>query len=77
MNMSVQQVDYGAGDEPQDEMGYILGAQPCIFGNKKDGFPEPPIIKTDTKLMSIKYQNNTNPRYGDMALWELRAAYAV
>eukprot|EP01052_Picozoa_sp_SAG31_P014249 SAG31_NODE_877_length_11303_cov_18.744556_9_plen_890_part_00 len=65
-------IDYGQSDKPQDEMGYILGNQPCIFGV---GFQEPPVIKTTTKLMSIKYQNNTHPRYGDMALWELRAAY--
>ena len=38
-------------------------------------FEEPPVIKTTTKLMSIKFQNNTHPRYGDMALRELRAAY--
>ena len=43
--------------------------------NPADGFPEPPVIKATTKLMSIKYQNNTHARYGDMALWELRAAY--
>ena len=70
-------IDYGTGDEPQNEMGYILGNQPCLFGNPADGFPEPPVIKTTTKLMSIKYQNNTHARYGDMALWELRAAYRV
>jgi hypothetical protein len=65
-------IDYGTNDDAQNEMGYILGNQPCIFG---PGFEEPPVIKTTTKLMSIKFQNNTHPRYGDMALWELRAAY--
>jgi hypothetical protein len=53
-------------------MGYILGNQPCIFG---PGFPDPPAIKTSTKLMSIKHTNNTHPRYGDMGVWEINAAY--
>jgi len=68
-------VDYGKGDLAQDEMGYILGNQPCVFGNVSDGFQAPPVIMPDTKLMSIKFQNNTHPRYGDMALWEMRASY--
>ena len=69
-------VDYGAGDTAHNEMGYILGNRPCIYGNKEDGFEEPPRIKADTKLMSIKVQNNTVARYGDMALWEIRMSYA-
>jgi len=24
--------------------------------------------------MSVKIQNNTHPRYGDMGLWEIKAA---
>ena len=69
-------VDMGGGDAPKDEMGYIQGNQPCIYGDVRDGFPAPPVIKTTTKLRSIKFQNNTHARFGDMALWELRASYA-
>ena len=51
----------------------ILGNQPCIFG---PGFEAPPVITATTKLMSIKRTNNTNPRFGDMGVWEIMAAYA-
>ena len=65
-------VTYGTGDSWMNEEGYIGGNQPCIFGNPSDGFEAPIPLKPTTKLMSIKYQNNTHVRYGDMALWELR-----
>eukprot|EP00911_Craspedida_sp_UC1_P000631 UC1_evm1s485 len=68
-------IDYGSSDNVLDEEGYILGNRPCIFGFQKDGFQEPPIIRSDTKLMSVKVQNNTVSRYGDMALIEARFAY--
>merc|ERR1712216_194392 len=68
-------VTYGQGDAAHDEMGYILGNEPCIFGREEDGFEAPRVLRADTKLMSIKVQNNTVARYGDMALWEIRAAY--
>lgn len=68
-------VDYGTNNTAHNEMGYILGNRPCVYGNAEDGFETPPVIKTTTQLMSIKYQNNTHPRYGDMALWEIRASY--
>lgn len=68
-------VVYGLGDEAHNEMGYILGNEPCIFGRPEDGFEAPILLHADTKLMSIKYQNNTVARYGDMALWEIGAAY--
>lgn len=68
-------VDYGQGDAAHDEMGYILGNQPCIFGREADGFEPPAVLQASTRLMSLKFQNNTVPRYGDMALWEIRGAF--
>lgn len=53
---------YGMGDEPHNEEGYILGNLPCIFGNAADGFEPPVVLEASTKLMSVKYQNNTVPR---------------
>lgn len=71
------QVTYGKGDGWMDEMGYIQGAEPCIFGRESDGFEAPPVLKPDTKLMSLKFSNNTNGHYGDMALWEIMGALVL
>lgn len=70
-------VTYGSGDEWMDEMGYIGGNEPCIFGNPKDGFEAPVVLNSTTKLMSIKVANNTNAHYGDMGLWEILASSPV
>ena len=67
--------DYGASDAVLDEQGWILGERPCIYGDPKDGFVEPPIVRSTDKIMSVKIQNNTNARYGDMGLWEIRGVY--
>jgi len=64
-------VKYGQGDGWMDEMGYISGAQTCIFGG---GFEDPVDLHPDTKLMSVKISNNTNAYTGDMGLWEINAA---
>lgn len=60
------EVKYGTSDRTHDEMGYILGNLPCIFGNPEDGYEAPIVLKGDTKLQSRKFQNNTVARYGDM-----------
>lgn len=67
-------VTYGSGDGWMDEMGYIGGNEPCIFGRPEDGFQAPIVLKNTTKLMSIKVANNTNAHYGDMGLWEILGA---
>lgn len=64
-------VKYGQGDGWMDEMGYISGAQTCIFG---PGFEDVVNLHPQTKLMSVKISNNTNSYTGDMALWEINAA---
>jgi hypothetical protein len=66
------EVDYGDNNDAQNEMGYVLGTQPCIFG--PEFASTPPVIKASTKLMSLQHQNNTHARYGDMGVWEIRAA---
>jgi hypothetical protein len=53
---------YGTGDGYMNEMGYILGNLPCLFGNPSDGFEAPVSLPPSTKLMSIKYSNNTHIR---------------
>ena len=70
-------VDYGKSDGGMDETGYIGGAETCIFGDPSQGYAAPIVLKPDTKIMSIQVQNSTNARYGDMALWELNAAYVT
>jgi len=64
-------VKYGKGDGWMDEMGYISGAQTCIFG---PGYEDPVNLLPNTKLMSVKISNNTNSYTGDMGLWEINAA---
>ena len=66
-------VGYGSGDGWMDEMGYIAGANTCIFGNDPE-FSKPISLHPLTKLRSIKISNNTNPYTGDMGLWEINAA---
>ena len=67
--------DYGRSDKTHDEMGYLLGSRPCIFGDPADGFLPPLVVRPTDKLMSLKMSNNTHARYGDMALWEIKAAF--
>merc|ERR1711972_366307 len=79
-------VDHGRPSEPKaalqcycqvreewwmDEMGYISGAQTCIFGS---GFEDVVDLHPNTKLMSVKTSNNTNSYTGDMGLCEINAA---
>jgi len=64
-------VKYGKGDGWMDELGYISGAQTCIFGG---GYRDPVNLHPNTKLMSVKISNNTNSYTGDMGLWEINAA---
>jgi hypothetical protein len=64
-------VKYGKGDGWMDEMGYISGAQTCIFG---PGYGDVVNLLPTTKLMSVKISNNTNSYTGDMGLWEINAA---
>eukprot|EP01051_Picozoa_sp_SAG22_P009427 SAG22_NODE_787_length_7239_cov_4.418487_6_plen_722_part_00 len=66
--------DYGRTDEIHNEMGYLLGSRPCIFGDPADGFTAPPIVRPTDKLMSLKMSNSTHARYGDMGLWEIKGA---
>jgi hypothetical protein len=68
-------IGYGQGDGWMDEMGYIAGANTCVFGQKGNGvFAETIPLHPTTKLMSVKTSNNTNSFTGDMALWEINAA---
>jgi len=64
---------YGKSDNVMDESGYIIAIPPCLWGG--EGLPPPPILYPDTPLMAIKRANNTYPHYGDMASWQMRAAY--
>ena len=68
-------VTYGKGDGWMDEMGYIAGANTCIFGNKGNGvFRDLVHLHPTTKLRSVKISNSTNRYTGDMALWEINQA---
>jgi len=66
-------VGYGKADGWMDEMGYIAGANTCLFGND-DLHRKPIVLHPSTKLRSVKISNNTNSYTGDMGLWEINAA---
>ena len=66
-------VGYGKGDGWMDEMGYIAGANTCLFANDPE-FRAPIVLHPQTKLRSVKISNNTNSYTGDMGLWEINAA---
>ena len=50
-----------------------LQAQTCVFG-EGGGLSTPVPLLPTTKLLSLSVQNSTHARYGDMSLWEIRAA---
>jgi len=64
--------EYGQGRENYkfDELDYIR-VDPCIWG-EDSGLMEPPYLNWDSKLVSIKKNNNSNAHYGEMASWQMR-----
>ena len=54
--------DYGRSDKIHDEMGYLLGSRPCIYGDPADGYVAPLVVRPTDKLMSLKMSNNTHAR---------------
>jgi hypothetical protein len=64
-------VGYGSGDDWMDEMGYIAGANTCIFSKNDPNLANPVALHPLTKLKSVKISNNTNSYTGDMGLWEI------
>ena len=67
---------YGRSNEVHDEMGWVKGSLTCVFGDPADGYTAPPVVRPTDKFMSIKTSNSTHARYGDMGLWEIKAAFA-
>ena len=53
-----------------DEKDYIR-LDPCLWGYDK-GLYQPPVLKWNTNLSSIKRNNNTYKHYGEMASWQMR-----
>eukprot|EP00117_Sycon_ciliatum_P029408 scpid52803/ scgid23424/ len=67
---------YGEGSPENkfDEKGYLL-LPPCLWGLEEDGLEPPVLLPFDGNMTSIKHNNNTYAHYGDMASWQMRAAY--
>lgn len=63
---------FGSGNSSikYDEPGYIK-LNPCLWGYD-EGLIEPIFMSWDTKLQSIKKNNNTYAHYGEMASWQMR-----
>ena len=66
---------YGRSNEVHDEEGFVRGSLTCVYGDPADGYEAPPIVRPTDQFMSIKTQNSTYARYGDMGLWEIKAAF--
>jgi len=65
----------GQGKGQFDEPGYISSMPPCLWGTEEEGLNPPPEILFDTKLLSIKRNNNTYHHYGEMAMWFFTGTY--
>jgi len=64
----------GSGSGAWNETGYLLSIPPCVWGHDK-GLPPPPVLKKETRLLSIAKYNNTYKHTGVMSLWQIRGAY--
>lgn len=60
----------GNTSKKYDETGYIK-LNPCLWG-QDEGLLQPIFLSWDTKLQSIKKNNNTYAHYGEMASWQMR-----
>jgi len=58
-----------------DEAGYVA-IPPCLFGPESEGLYPAPYLQYNTNLTAIKKNNNTYDHYGEMAMWQMRAAQA-
>eukprot|EP01052_Picozoa_sp_SAG31_P011433 SAG31_NODE_646_length_13223_cov_14.088845_4_plen_602_part_00 len=58
-----------------DEEGYVA-IPPCLFGPESEGLYQAPYLQYNTNLTAIKKNNNTYDHYGEMAMWQMRAAQA-
>ena len=54
-----------------EEKGY-LALPPCVWGAPGLGLAEPPLLRWETNLRSIKRVNSTYAHTGEMALWQGR-----
>ena len=52
-----------------DEMGY-LALPPCLWSDTHPGLPNPPLLKWDTVLYSVKRTNSTYGHTGEMSRWQ-------
>ena len=66
---------YGQSNEVHDEQGFVRGSLTCVFADPADGYEAPPVVRPTDQFMSIKTSNSTYARYGDMGLWEIKAAF--
>ena len=68
-NVSVRYGDENNGNTSSvfNEANYVA-IPPCLWG-KQDGLLEPIKLTGDTKIMAVKYFNNTFRHFGQMAQW--------
>ena len=68
---------YGNSTKAHDELSYLVGIPPCLWGSAAEGLAPPPRLHLDANLSCVKKANSTNGHWGVMALWQMRTAYDV
>ena len=41
----------------------------CQYGSRAEGLRPPPVVKTSTRLRSIRWANSSVAHFGVMAIW--------
>ena len=67
----------GQPAEPQNERGFVVGIDPCLWGSAAEGLRPPPKIFLDSNLTVVKRVNSTHGHWGVMGLWQMRGAYTA
>eukprot|EP00051_Salpingoeca_urceolata_P017198 m.232662 g.232662 ORF g.232662 m.232662 type:complete len:760 (+) comp18886_c7_seq3:142-2421(+) len=60
--------------QPLNELDYIVGIPPCLWGEDK-GLSPTPVLHLDQNFTMIKHVNSTNGHWGVMALFQMRGTY--
>merc|ERR1712176_836214 len=64
---------YGTSDRVGDELGYVVGMTPCIFGYEH-GLRKPFRIRSDEVVRTESTYNTTYAHFGVMSLWLVNVA---
>jgi hypothetical protein len=67
---------YGTGLNAMDELDYVVGVPPCMWGLAPDDrLSPPPRLRLDTRLKAVQISNSTVYHRGVMNQWQIRGAW--